>query len=348
MLCRIILLGAIALNCSSLCSMDASDASGKRVPRSKNRFEGNWALKMPNGNAGWLTLSFQDGEPHGELWTVGSPKKLSDVKLVGNTLSFSRKVRIGKPAYPGGPPTGKRIACRHTASVKGDVIHIVMEKPTPDGKITKIAFDGKRIPPLPPKPDLKTVTFGKPISLFNGRNLDGWTLTNTKQINGWKAIDGVLVNTTPKKTFQPYSRYGNLRTKRKFMDFNLQIEFKVPKGGNSGIYLRGVYEAQVVDRDSRMQGIQGVGAIFGRIKPSKNAGKPGGQWQKYDITLVDRHVTVVLNGTKVIDNAPIAGCTNGALFADETIPGPLYLQGDHTAVSYRNIILRPVLKARNR
>ena len=103
-----------------------------------------------------------------------------------------------------------------------------------------------------------------------------------------------------------------------------------------------MYEAQVVDRDSRMKGIQGPGAIFGRIAPAKNAGRPGGDWQRDELTLVDRHVTVVLNGETVIDNQPLPGCTSGALSADETRPGPIYLQGDHTRVSYRPIIvLRP-------
>ncbi len=207
---------------------------------------------------------------------------------------------------------------------------------------TTVVFYGNRVPPLPPRPDLTRTVFGEPRRLFNGRDLDGWTLTNKNQINGWRAIDGELVNTTPKRDFQPYSRYGNLRTAAEFKDFNLQIEFNVPVGANSGIYLRGTYEAQVVDRDSRMQGIQGVGAIFGRIAPSENAGLPGGSWQHDDLTLVDRHATVVWNGKKVIDNQPIAGCTNGALSADETQPGPIYLQGDHTAVRYRNIVLRPV------
>ena len=124
---------------------------------------------------------------------------------------------------------------------------------------------------MPPKPDLAQIQFGDPIELFNGRDLSGWRLTNPNQINGWKAVDETLVNTTPKLDFQPYSRYGNLRTDREFTDFNLKIEFKVPPGGNSGIYLRGMYEAQVVDRDSRMQGIQGVGAIFGRPKPNDEA-----------------------------------------------------------------------------
>lgn len=310
---------------------------------SANDFLGKWAMVMPEGAAGWLSLSTEKDKLQGELWTVGSPKRLINVSMSDNTLIFSRLCRVGKPAYEGGPRTGKRIACKHVATVKGDVIQITMERPTAQGKLEKVTFSGKRIPPLPSKPDLSKVKFDKPIQLFNGRNLKGWRLTNPKQINGWKAIKGELVNSTPKLDFSPYSRYGNLRTDQKFMDFNLKIEFKVPKGGNSGIYLRGIYEAQVVDRDSRMQGIQGVGAIFGRIAPKMNAGKPGGQWQQYDITLVDRHVTVILNGKMVIDNQPIAGCTNGALFADETIPGPLYLQGDHTAVSYRNIVIRPVL-----
>lgn len=105
-----------------------------------------------------------------------------------------------------------------------------------------------------------------------------------------------------------------------------------------------MYEAQVVDRDSPMQGIQGVGAIFGHIAPSINAGKPGGQWQSYDLTLVDRHVTVVLNGVKVIDNQPVWGPTGGAVYTDPGAPGPIHLQGDHTAVKYRNIYLAPVVK----
>ena len=193
---------------------------------------------------------------------------------------------------------------RYSANVDGDILKLSMS-PMVSGELSAVLlFSGKRIPPLPPKPDLSTIEFGKPIELFNGRNLDGWRLTNPKQVNGWKAVNGELVNVTEKLDFSAYSKYGNLRTDREFTDFNLKIEFKVPTGGNSGIYLRGMYEAQVLDRDSRMQGIQGVGAIFGRILPTENAGKLGGQWNSYDITLVDRHITVILNGRKVINNQP--------------------------------------------
>ena len=195
---------------------------------------------------------------------------------------------------------------------------------------------------LPPKPELSKIVFGDPVQLFNGKNLDGWYLSNPEQLNGWRAEGGCLVNESPKKTFEPFSRYGNLCKEKTFGDGKLTIEFNVPSGGNSGIYVRGSYEAQVVDRDSRMQGIQGIGAIFGRIAPSENAGKVGGQWQSYEITIIDRHATVILNGKTVIDNQPLLGNTNGAFQADVMNPGPLYLQGDHTAVKYRNIFFYPL------
>jgi hypothetical protein len=63
-----------------------------------------------------------------------------------------------------------------------------------------------------------------------------------------------------------------------------------------------------------------------------------------DITLVDRHATVILNGKKIIDNKPILGCTGGALWSDPFKPGPIYLQGDHTVASFRNMVLRPVVR----
>lgn len=120
------------------------------------------------------------------------------------------------------------------------------------------------------------------------------------------------------------------------------IDWNAPKGGNSGIYLCGAYEVQVVDRDSPMQGVQGPGAIFGRIKPTMNNANPGGEWNTYRCLLVDRHITVELNGEVVIDNQPLEGCTGEGINADDTKPGPIFLQGDHTSIMYRNIILREV------
>ncbi len=132
--------------------------------------------------------------------------------------------------------------------------------------------------------------------MFNGHDLSGWRLQPAEAKNGWRVSDGELINETPKTDFSAYGQYGNLRTDAIFGDCQLHVEFKVASKCNSGIYVRGLYEAQVVDRDSPMQGINGPGAIFGRIEPARNAGLPGDQWQSYDITLVDRHLTVRLNG----------------------------------------------------
>ena len=325
-------------------------------PDAATPFLGSWALVMPDGAAAWLGVrragAGLDAEPNegleAELWTVGHPSRVHGVALVDGELRFARDCRTGEPAFAGGPPTGPRVRCPHRARVEGDRIHLTMELPRGDGDgpIDTRAFSGTRLPPVPPRPDLSRVVFGEPIELFNGRDLTGWTLTHAAQVNGWSAHDGALVNTTPKTDFSAYSRYGNLRTAAEFEDFNLTLEFRVAADGNSGVYLRGMYEVQVVGRDSRMQGIQGVGSLFGRIERSANAARDPGRWQRYDLTLVDRHVTVKLNGTTVIDNQPIAGCTKGALWADETRPGPIMLQGDHTAVAYRNLVLRPVVRRR--
>ena len=80
------------------------------------------------------------------------------------------------------------------------------------------------------------------------------------------------------------------------------------------------------------------------ITPTVAAEKPAQVWQHIDITLVDRHVTVILNGRKIIDNQPVLGCTGGALTSDEFKPGPLYLQGDRSDVDFRNMVLTPIVK----
>ena len=157
-------------------------------------------------------------------------------------------------------------------------------------------------------------------------------------------VDGVLTNEVVQEKGKPHKSFGNLRTDREFEDFRLTIETNVPSGGNSGVYLRGIYEVQVLDSFGHKVDSHNMGAIYSRITPSEAAEKPAGQWQTLDITLVDRHATVILNGKKIIDNQPLLGCTGGALWSDQLRPGPIYLQGDHTGANFRNIVLRPVVK----
>jgi hypothetical protein len=200
-------------------------------------------------------------------------------------------------------------------------------------------FTGKRIPPVPPAPDLSKVKYGEAITLFDGKDLNGWRLVESKADNGWSAVDGQLINRVEKG-----KHLGNLRTDREFEDFNLTLETRTQAGSNSGIYLRGIYEIQVAETYGRPLDPHNMGALYSRITPTVAAEKPIGEWQTFDITLVDRHVTVILNGQKIIDNQPVLGCTGGAMTSDESKPGPLMLQGDHTNIDYRNIVIRPVVK----
>ncbi len=290
-----------------------------------NKYVGKWWLNFIDGYGGWLDVAETDsGLTASLLWRVGSPRPMASVEMKDGALHLQRGRGAKAMQFVARVIDGQMVVARI-----GDQ-ESVADQAT-----------GRRCPPMPPRPDLAQIKFGPPIELFNGENLDGWKLQPADAQNGWSVQDGVLTNETPKQDFSAYGDFGNLRSERTFGDFKLHIEFNVGAKRNSGIYLRGLYEAQVVDRDSPMQGIAGPGAIFGRIAPSKNAGLPGGSWQTYDLTLVDRHISVVLNGQRVIDNQPVEGCTGGALFGDVTRDGPIYLQGDHTSVQYRNIRLSP-------
>lgn len=298
---------------------------------------GDWTLSISSDEAGWISVSEKEGQAEVcMLVEVGTINPLHGVEVRDGRIHIPLKTqRKGR----NGPVISRKIATvwPESGKLKGEILTTFGET-----KRERTLFQGKSIPLMPTAPVLSKVKFGEPITLFNGKDLTGWRLRRSEKINGWSVQDGLLVNNTPKTDFSSTGAYGNIRTDDVFSDFKLHIEFLIGKDRNSGVYLRGMYEAQVVDRDSRMQGLQGVGAIFGRIAPSENAGYAGGRWQTYDLTLVDRHITVVLNGVKVIDNHPVRGPTGGAMHTDPMAPGPVYLQGDHTSVKYRNIVLTPV------
>jgi hypothetical protein len=130
-------------------------------------------------------------------------------------------------------------------------------------------------------------------------------------------------------------------TERTFTDYTLHLEFRYPKGSNSGVYQRGRYEVQIEDSLTTEPQNDLLGSVYGFLSPSQVVAKKPGEWQSFDITLVGRMITVVANGTTVICNREIPGPTGGALDSDEGAPGPLLLQGDHGPIEYRNIVLRP-------
>lgn len=320
----------------------ASLACSTLTAFANDEFLGRWNLTIPGGGAGWLEIRKETGWYEGSvLWGAGSVVPVSSVFFNDGVLHVTRTREVKRKDASGKVTATQTFTDLISARLNGDSLGLVLLSPREDGQgVTQSTFSGTRSAPLPPKPDLSKVRFGEPVALFNGKDLTGWRLIESGTANGWSVENGTLVNRPDKASGK---HYGNIRTDREFTDFNLTLEAKVPAKGNSGIYLRGIYEVQVADSFGRAPDSHGIGGVYSRITPTSNPAKPAGEWQTFDITLVNRHVTVVLNGVKIIDNQPVAGCTGGALWSDETRPGPIYLQGDHEAVDYRNMMLRPVV-----
>lgn len=171
--------------------------------------------------------------------------------------------------------------------------------------------------------------------LFNGVNLEGWALRNPEGIKSWSAQNGMLVNTVA-------DGHGtDLLTERKFKDFVLRYDFMVPEGSNSGVYLRGIYEIQVLDDHGKEPQKGGNGAIYS-IKPaSKNVSRPAGEWQSAEARIKGNRITVVLNGEKIHDEVEVNRATGGELSGiGLNDAGPIMLQGDHGAVAFRNMRIK--------
>jgi hypothetical protein len=200
-------------------------------------------------------------------------------------------------------------------------------------------------------PVLNDATLGmKPpeaaIVLFDGKSMEGWVKTDGKTPATWTVADGVM---------RVGKRAGSIMTTAVMGDFKLHIEFNVPlmpeaKGqarGNSGAYLTGSHELQVLDSYGLEPKNNECGAIYQQVAPKVNACKPPLQWQTYDVTFhkarvengqvtKKARVTVVQNGVTIIDDAEISP-TPGGVGTKEGADGPLMLQDHGNDVQYRNI-----------
>ncbi|MBY0434327.1 MAG: DUF1080 domain-containing protein [Cyclobacteriaceae bacterium] len=244
------------------------------------------------------------------VFAFGSARPVSEVKLNDGKFSFSIP-----PQWEGGNQNMEFEGVLEGESLKGTMVYT-------DGK--KYSLTGSRAPSLLRD---KPVVWGSPIQLFNGKDLSGW---HTEGKNQWVAENGVLKS--PKSG-------SNIITDKTFSDFKLHIEFNYPKGSNSGIYLRGRYEVQVMDSKGAEPWDDQFSGVYGFLQPNQMMAKEAGEWQTYDITLVGRTVTVVANGVTVICDQVIPGITGGAIDSREGEPGPIFLQGDHGPIEYRNIVI---------
>lgn len=296
-------------------AISATDASKENYPLPPT-LEGRWNITIQTpgkGSPSWLEVT------HSGLHTLvghfvgitGSSRPISRIQFDGTKFSFSIP-----PQWEEGDDL------KVEGTLDGDKISGTMI--TPEGK--NHTWTGVRAPSLRQQ---KPVVWGTPIKLFNGKNLDGW---QTDGENQWLAEAGVLKN--PKSG-------SNIYTTQKFKNFKLHLEFRYPKGSNSGVYLRGRYEVQVSDSKGLEPSIGDLGAIYGFIAPSEMVAKNPGEWQTYDITLIGRTVTIVGNGKMIICSQEIPGITGGAMDSNEGEPGPIMFQGDHGPVEYRNIVITP-------
>lgn len=280
-----------------------------------NPFLGRWNfnIQTPAGQrASWLGI-YDRGDGL-EVWyqpTGGNVFQLKDVKLDSGRLILT---------IPATGPT--RPAAVWELEARGDRLAGQIRR---GDSVTPI--EGRRAPELK-RPEPKAWT--EPRPLFNGRDLTGWEPVGDPANSHWKAVNGELVN----------EKLGaNLKTTEKFEDFRLHFEVMLPEHTNSGFYLRGRYEIQLENEPGGTSPPERrMGSIYGRIAPKPAPANRPGQWDVFDVTLVGRTLTVVQNGVVTIDHQQIEGITGGALDADEELPGPFLIQGDHAGgVRFRNI-----------
>jgi len=285
---------------------------------------GRWDLVMQRGTQtmpSWLEVERSGGATLvGQfVGSGGSARPIAKIEFADGTFRFAIP-----PQWESDP---------HDITFEGHLEADRISGSTTMGDGQKLTWSGTRAPSLR---RASAPVWGTAITLFNGKSLVGWHTVGRAE-SAWNAVSGILQN----------SKSGaNLATDQKFEDFKLHMEFRVPKGANSGVYLRGRYELQIDDAAGLDPSSHHLGGVYGFIAPSENVSRAAGEWQSMDVTLVGRMITYDLNGTTIICNREIPGITGGALDSVEADPGPLFLQGDHGPVDYRNIVITPAKSAR--
>jgi hypothetical protein len=172
--------------------------------------------------------------------------------------------------------------------------------------------------------------------LFNGKDTTGWHLRNAKGHNSWKVEDGILKNTVNR------GEHGtDLVTDDKFWNFTVKYDYLVPDNSNSGFYLRGRHEIQILgDYQRGKTALGGNGAIYNFKAPEQFVSKPGDQWQTCEATIIGNRITVVMNGVKIHDNVECKKATGSEIDNKIDQPGPIFLQGDHGTVWFRNLRIK--------
>jgi hypothetical protein len=309
------ILGASLLAVSPLTTLGQASEQGRDV----KPFLGRWdlTLKSPDREyPSWLELREQDGQLKAQMvgrW--GNARPLPKAELSDGRLTF---------VSPKEEEDSKSDLV-FQGQLKGETLSGTVNGP--DGKTWQ--WTGVRAPALE---RANAPQWGTSVQLFNGKDLSGWKMSAPGP-PVWTVQNGTLV--TPGNGPELYSD-------AKFQDFKLHVEFNCGKDANSGVYLRGRYEVQIETESESEPPSHHTGGVYGFMAPSPEQPRVPDTWQTFDITLIGRRVTVVLNGKTVIDNQEISGITGGAVDSHEASPGPIYLQGSEKGhVAFRNIVITP-------
>ena len=293
-------------------------------------FNGRWNLKVtnePRTRVWWLEVegagtsairgSFV-GAPGGDV------NKIPRIWIEKGELLWQFQKHYGGE---GGDQTGTYRASIQDGKLKGSLL-------VKDLDTGSREFTGVRAPEITDRED-GSWQRGKSIELFNGKDMSGFHAMVPGQDVGWQVKGGLLGNV---------AGANNLVSDQKFWNFELHVVFRLGKESNSGLGLRGRYEVQILEDFGKPADIHGMGALYGRKTPTKNAGQAPGTWQTMDVRLVGRTVTVVVNDERVIERYEIPGLTAIANDADEDQPGFLTIQGDHGAIEFRRITVTPLTR----
>jgi len=201
--------------------------------------------------------------------------------------------------------------------------------------------------------------YGDAQLVFNGKDLSEWT---TKQSSGkgdkWVVGKAQVSPDNPKMLVAAEGRGEMINLTPEHGDCRIELQVMVPQGSNSGIYVMGEYEIQVLDSWGRQRMTGGdMGAVYGASPPKVNASKKPGQWQKYVIDFQApkfdssnqkkenaKLLKVELNGQLLHQNVILNKETPGGVKGKEEPDGPLMFQGNHGPVAYRNIIVKSLVR----
>jgi len=275
-----------ALAGALLIALSASAAA----PAAAGPFAGRWALTLPNGAAGWIEVAERGGWLDGAiLWGGGSVLPAAHVHVHDGVLTLTRVSDVERKDAAGKIVRRQQLTETVTARIEGDLLRGVRVVPRASGEgVDRGEITGRRIPPLPARPDLAKVKFGDPVALFNGRDLAGWQL---RDAGHWSVRDGAILAA---------NGHGIHYAPGEYADFELLAVVKSNNHVNAGLFLRGQpakpahrgFEVQIY---SPPDAVYPTGSIYGQTRADIPEDHDG-RWALLRVKVRDGRVTTWLDG----------------------------------------------------